>query len=563
MLPIADSAARAIARAEWQPLLFDRLHRAELSALRAPWPSRKVRARVHRNHAFEPVASATPPFAAWNGLTVDWVIGPYDDTFTFDWTEGAFDAEILWIDAARLDGLAGDDVWAAWLIDRVGALRAQTSAPILILAWPLSPAVRARVGAAGIHAMYLADLETIAHRLNEHWTDARTADLSGTRLSNRSCLEVARELACSWLPATVGVPIKAIALDLDGTLYDGVLGEDGEQSVVLTPGHEGLQAYLVELHQRGIFLALVSRNELADIERMFDRRRDFPLRLGHFSSIEASWGDKASALERVAAQLRIGADAMIFVDDNPGELAAAASRSPAVTVHARPDGAQTVEALRHVAGVFRWGTSAEDLLRTADLNAAAVRTSLMRDEPSPESYLRSLGIQLEFYVGAMDLVPRMAELSRKTNQFNLSLRRLNEAEIAQRIAERSANVVAVRLRDRLSDSGIIAVVVGTPMHPDMRVELLAVSCRALGRRLEDTMLSRALLLLAGDEQPAKLSFEIAKGPRNSPALDWITRFAGLAAPSDGGRIEVEYARVRAMVTSRAVEIVVHERAVAS
>lgn len=532
-----NSAQIALDRAEWQPILFRTPNRADLAACVPYWDCHTIRVRVHRNHGFELVSSGTAAYAAWNGLALDWAIGGYDDTLSFDLQSDAA-IDVIWLDSARLPGVVGEGL-GEWLTGRLRALRSLTANPILVLAWPLSSAGHKAATQAAIPGTYIADLESLALQVGIDWLDPRTVSISGTRFSNRACLEVARELACCWLPAAVTPPVKAIAVDLDGTLYSGVLGEDGPTGVELTPGHHALQQRLANFRRQGVLLALVARNEMQDVEKLFACRTEFPLRLGDFSAIEASWGEKAAALDRIAEKLRIAADAIVFVDDNPGELAAAALSS-AITVHARPEGFETDAALAHVAGMFRWRRSAEDRLRADDLRASESRNALARGTVSPEEYLRSLRVRLGFFVGAREHLARMAALVLKTNQFNLSLRRMTEAEISRRLEERSSNVVAIRLADRLSDSGIVAVLVGSNEGDTLRVEEICVSCRALGRRLEDSMLTQALLLLAGEPPPHRIVFDVRKGPRNEPARQWLAGYANEALADDIDRVEMHF-----------------------
>jgi FkbH-like protein len=548
--PKIKSSEFALDRAQWQPILFNTPNRADLAACVPGWTCQTVRVRVHRNHGFEAVSSGTAAFAAWNGLALDWAIGGYDDSLSFD-LRGDADVDVIWLDCGRLQGLAGDEL-AKWIVARLSALRSITDNPVLALVWPLAAAERELVAQAAIASTHLPDLEPLAGELGIGWLDPRTESLSGTRFSNQACLRVARELACRWLPAVAVPPLKAIAVDLDGTLYRGVLGDDGPTHVELTPGHRSLQGHLAKLRQEGVLLALVSRNDRRDVDDLFALRADFPLRLVDFSAIEVSWGDKAAALGRVAAALRIGLDAMVFVDDNPGELAAAAASSPVFTVHARPNGSETEAALAHVAGLFRWQESDEDRLRADDLHAAETRDTLARVAVSQEDYLQSLQIRLGYFVGMREHLPRMAELICRTNQFNLTLRRMNEAEIARRIEERPSNVVAIRLADRLSDSGVVGVLVGSLEEDALRIEEICVSCRALGRRLEDSMLTRALLLLAGDEPPRRVVFDVRKGPRNVPARQWLAQYAKAELTDDIACVDMSYEAIAAKPISTVI-----------
>jgi FkbH-like protein len=507
---------------------------------------------VHRNHGFEPVATAVPPYAAWNRLEYRFTIGAFDDSLSFE-QPGDADAELVWFDTRRLSNLSAAEL-GDWMTARLRALRSGTPRPILLLAWPLPAAAAAAVEAARIPGLLVADLEAMRAQLPDASEDRRLASLSGTTLGNAACLCIARELACRWLPASLRPPLKAIAVDLDDTLYSGVLGEDGASGVELTSGHHALQERLVQFQRQGVLLALISRNELDDVRQLFRSRTDFPLRLEDFSAVEVSWGDKAEALERIASRLRIGTDAMVFVDDNPGELASVANRLQSPTVHARPDGHDTVSALSHVAGLWRWKQHAEDSFRAGDLRAAKQRDELARSSASPGEYLRSLQIRLGYLVNPVDHLARVHELGQKTNQFTLALRRFAEAELAARMRSESAGVVAIRLSDRLSDSGIVAFLVGAWEADTLRIEELCVSCRALGRHLEDVMLARGIVLLAHGKAIRKVTFDAIPGPRNRPALEWLQRFAG--SPPIQGRAQPSVTLEAVAARSRSGDVAV-------
>ena len=528
----------ALLRAEWQPHLFNEPNRAALAAWTGGVSGPTLRIRVHGNHGFGAVASAMRAYAEWNGFTVDCTQTGYDDTLSLD-LAGTADVELVWFDTDRIRASGETDV-AEWLAGRLRALRARTTNPIVTLAWPLSSSERIALKRAEIPGSHVADLAPLATELGERWFDPRSETLSGTRLGNQACLRIARELACCWLPAAALPPRKAVVVDLDGTLYRGVLGEDGPVGVELTLAHRALQSQLAAFRDAGILLALVSRNEKADVEALFDRRRDFPLRLADFSAIEISWDDKPRALRNVAQRLRIGEDAIVFVDDNPGELAAVASALPVFTVHARDDAAETAAALEHVSGLFRWTHSQEDAIRAGDLRASQLRRAVEAEAVSADDYLASLRVHVTVLVGPRAHVARLADLSAKTNQFNLSLARMSEAQIADRLERDPANVVAIRLKDRLSDSGIVGLLVGSRDDATLHLDELCVSCRALGRRLESAMLTTGLLAMAGDRAPEKVVFSPCKGPRNAPARRWLEQYAEVTLDDDTRFVDVPF-----------------------
>jgi FkbH-like protein len=545
----------ALVRAMWQPVLFGAPNRANLAHCVPAWELRSLRIRVHRNHGFEAVSSASAPFAAWNGLALEWTIGAYDDSLSFELDTPA-DVEVVWLDTRRIRIREHEGI-ARWLLGRLIELRARCTSPIVLLAWPLAESERATLAGAGMPGMFVADLSTIEAVLGEQWLDLRTAAISGTDLGNHACIRVARELACRWLPSVALPPCKAIVVDLDDTLYRGVLAEDGANNVELTRGHRELQERLHDFRNAGTLLALVSRNERPDVDALFARRTDFPLRLDDFSAVEVSWEDKAAALRRVAEILRIAPDAMVFIDDNAGELANVVSSLPVFTVHARPDGADTAAALDYVAGLFRWQRTKEDSLRADDLVASVARSAMSVGTRSADEYLRSLHVELEFLIGPRQHVARLAELASKTNQFNLSLRRMNEAEIARKLDDRPSNVVAIRLGDRLSNSGIVGLVVGSRIDETLHVDELCLSCRALGRRLEDSMLTKALMLMAGEPAPDRVVFALCKGPRNEPARGWLQHYSQSSIRDDSPRLEMPFA----VIAGKAISPAIHTKIV--
>jgi FkbH-like protein len=464
-------------------------------------PPRRI--NVWRNHAVETVLTLAQPYLDWGDVALDAWLSGYDDSLSFA-EHGPAELELLWLDSSRLPADP------AWLQGRVAALRARSRAPILVVA-----TTPVDVSGADVQA---ADLAALCRAADVPLLDARLAKVAGSPLSAAAQSLVARELACRWLPALLLPPVKAVAVDLDHTLYAGVLGEDGPDGVRLTPGHVELQQSLKALRERGIFLALVSRNEPADVRALFEARSDFPLRWDDFSVTEVSWGDKAEALQRTARALNIDVSAIAFVDDNPGELAQVASRLPALRcVFAHGDAALTTRVLAHLPALWRWRVSAEDAKRVADQRANAQRAELA--EADPEAYFKSLGVRLRFSLNDAAQLGRMAEMSGKTNQFNLALARLTEADYAARLADPAGAVVTVELADRFSDSGVIGLLAARVGGEggEIVVDELLISCRAMGRRLEDSIVIGALQCLPA----APVRFHVAEGPRNQPARQWL------------------------------------------
>lgn len=541
--PDARGLDARLERLEWQPVLFaEQPRRWELMRLPLGRCPRTLHLRVHRNHGFESTASVMAPFLAFWNSEAGFAYSDYDDSLNFG-VDGPAEAEIIWLDYSRYIARTAAPEFAAWLRQRMLALRKLTDHPIVLVNWPEHPvysnAVQEALEDHAVSGLIVGSLEASRARLGKRLLDERMLPVSGSRLSDAASILIARELACRWIPAAIAPRLRAVALDLDDTLFAGVLGEDGPEGVMLTSGHRSLQEYLLELRRGGLFLALVSRNEERDVQQLFSRRNDFPLRWEDFSARQIHWRSKAESLEKVAQVLRIGMDAILYVDDNLGELATVANAHPGLRlIHAPSDALLSRRVLEYFPGIWSHGDAGADVVRVKDLDANQERQEILSQATSQADYLRSLQVSLVFRLNQRAVLRRVHELCQKTNQFNLALKRFNEAEIERRFQFPDSKVVTIRLADRLSDSGIIGALFAREEAEAVVVEELCISCRALGRELEDVMVAKALDT-AWPQWPGKqLVFEQATGPRNDPARQWLRRVAGDAWDAARNRIQV-------------------------
>lgn len=528
-----------IARLEAEKVLFSaRLNRFALMKLPMARPTGGGILRVHRNHAFEGVASALSPFLAYAGIALEPALSDYDDSLTVH--EGSASAELVWMDLARHARLTDDEL-TDWFIGRLDALRAGSAAPIIVANAPgdstrettVNQALAAWAGQTPGAA--ILDLQTIAARLGPIALDEARAAVTGTRLSDAAALESARTLAFEVLPRFFIPAIKALAVDLDNTLYAGVLGEDGPTGVQLTTGHTALQAAIASWAERGLLVAVISRNEPSDVERLFASRADFPLKSEHVATWQIGWGPKSEAIAAGAAALRVAPDSFLFIDDNLGELIETGGAVPGLRLlHAEADASLTARALTLYPGLPREADTFGG--RAADLRANADRLVLAEAAGSEEEYVRALNAELTFSLDPAADRSRLAELSGKTNQFNLALKRLSEVEVGRYLADADRHVVHVRLADRLSDSGSVAAVFVRREGDTMVVDELCISCRALGRRLEDLMVAEALQRAGAELGCETVEFEYSEGARNGPARRWLEAFAGQDLPAAEGRL---------------------------
>ena len=363
------------------------------------------------------------------------------------------------------------------------------------------------------------------------------------------------DLVARLLGARLGRSAKALVLDLDDTLWGGTIGEDGLSGLVLGQGSAAgesflaLQAYARDLTRRGIVLAICSKNDPELARRPFAEHPDMLLRLSDVAAFVANWDDKATNLRRIAGELRLGLDALVFVDDNPFERALVREHLPMVAVPEVPDEPALVARCLSDAGYFEAVTlTDEDRGRArayAQDGARRILGSTDLDRTLAGLDMRLIGRPFD----ALGL-PRIVQLVNKTNQFNLTTRRLREAEAAALIEDPDALTLQLRLTDRLGDNGVIAVVIGRLAGPAHVIETRLMICRVLGRRVEEGTLAvlagqaarRGARRLVGVFRPSGRNGMVADlYPRlgftaDSPGPDgegrWVLELAAYAPPAD-------------------------------
>jgi FkbH-like protein len=332
---------------------------------------------------------------------------------------------------------------------------------------------------------------------------------------------VAREIGLRVIPALKVPPIKSLVVDLDNTLYDGVLGEDGKDGVILSEYHVALQRSLKRLSDSGVPVSIVTKNDKSDVEDLFNSRDDFPLNLSDFFQVKASWRKKSEAIKEIHQLTNTHPESTIFMDDNFAEHMEVSSIVPGIRNLIAPIAAPRAgEILEWYPGIFSFGVnSKDDALRTNDLRANIERQKLVETQ-DPKELFKELGVELEFRINLSEDTGRVLSLLNKTNQFIFSYLRPTEAELLNKwTSNKSRAVISVRLRDRLSDSGIVAAVMLSQSKKGWSLDEAVISCRALGRELEAPLLIGAIrqLLYAQSGGGLLESVRFTEGPRNIPA----------------------------------------------
>jgi FkbH-like protein len=390
----------------------------------------------------------------------------------------------------------------------------------------------------------LLDVEYLAASIGlARWHDANLWHSSKVAQSLDYVPHLAEHLA-KVIAALRGKSRKCLVLDLDNTIWGGVIGDDGMEGIKLANGSpvgeafRAVQTYALACRQRGIVLAVCSKNEETNAREPFRNHPDMLLREDHIAVFIANWIDKASNLRAIAETLNIGIDALVFVDDNPAERARVRQMLPEVAVPELPeDPAYYAETLA-AASYFEALTISEDDRQRADFyRKNAMRSAEMRKLGSIDEYLASL--DMECALLPFDEVgrARISQLINKSNQFNLTTKRYTEVQVAEIEHDPNAFHLQVRLVDRFGDNGMISVVIFRKAGLEWLCDTWLMSCRVLGRRVEEAIL-QAVVAQASAEGAEALIGRYIPSAKNAMVADHFGKldFSLTAREPDGGSL---------------------------
>jgi FkbH-like protein len=345
------------------------------------------------------------------------------------------------------------------------------------------------------------DLDGLAAAVGRwSWGDERFFHIAKLPCSPEHLTAYAHGVA-ALVSARLGRARKALVLDLDNTLWGGVIGDDGLAGVALGQGeavgeaYVAFQRYVKALRDRGVILAVCSKNEDGNAREPFEKHPEMVLKLSDISCFVANWEDKAANIRRIAQELNIGLDSLVFVDDNPAERKIVRDLVPEVAVPEMPvDPADYVRALdKH--RYFETATlSAEDFKRTEYYVANAARRQIATDAGDIEAFLRSL--DMKGWIGAIGEMEfdRSVQLIGKSNQFNLTTRRHAAPDIQRMLDSPDWETRVVKLADRFGDNGLISVLLAKAEGDALAVDTWLMSCRVLKRGVEPLLLNEIVAM---------------------------------------------------------------------
>ena len=346
---------------------------------------------------------------------------------------------------------------------------------------------------------YFVDLDQASGVMGrDRFYDTRRYAWTKQPFSEAGAVRLAEHLWSGLRAMTTG-PKKVLVLDLDNTLWGGVVGETGPLGVEIGEGAAGesfkaFQLYAKALASRGVLLTVSSKNNPDDAREPFEKNPALPLKLTDFAAFEASWEPKSVAIARMAKTLQLGLDSFVFFDDNPAEREHVRQMLPEVEVVEVPEEpALYIRALEAGQWFEAVDITAEDTERTEQYRAEAQRRSLQGSFTSMDDYLASLTMRGEVRdVNETDLA-RVVQLLGKTNQFNLTTRRHNLDVLRATLAAPRSVGLTVRIADRFADYGLVAVLIGVEEPgqpvPTLRVDTWLMSCRVIARTVEEFCLN--------------------------------------------------------------------------
>lgn len=375
--------------------------------------------------------------------------------------------------------------------------------------------------------------------------DARFGLRFGAPYTGAAANELARRLVLATR-ASAGLVPKVLVLDCDNTLWGGILGEDGIDGIALDPlRYPGnafwtVQQIVAGMQAAGVLVCLASKNNPEDVAEALEAHPAMVLRDEHLVLQKVSWDDKVDSLVAIAEELNVGLDSLVFADDSAFEIEAVRTRLPMVTTFQVPREAWQWPAMaQEIAELFTTARSGADAGKTEQYRARAAARAEESRHGSREDYLRSLGLTVDVHVDERARIARIAELTQKSNQFNLTTKRYGEGEIAAAMDDPDAAVLSLHVRDRFGEQGLTGVLVLRFAAPVVEVEAFLMSCRVLGRGIEQacwTVVTR----LAAEHGCTDVRARFAPTAKNAQVADFYDRL-GLPRDAEHPDGAVDYA----------------------
>lgn len=324
---------------------------------------------------------------------------------------------------------------------------------------------------------------------------------------------------------------KCLVLDLDNTLWGGVVGEEGINGIALSltpPGNSfiAFQQAILDHYDRGIILAINSRNNPKDAWEIIRSHPNMILKENHFAAHRINWNDKAENLKELAKELNIGLDSMVFLDDDPTNRELVKATLPEVLVPDLPEDPAEYARFLNSLGVFDFKViTDEDKMRGNLYVTERLRKEEEKTAVSKEEFLKNLKLEMNFYEDDDSCLPRLAQLTEKTNQFNVDKKPLTESDISYYIKSPDHHIFYARLEDKFGDYGVIAFAVVEEENNRWHISTMLMSCRVFGREVEEAFFG-AICKRAEHYGVKEISIVFKESEKNAPAYEFVKKHFG-------------------------------------
>ncbi len=353
--------------------------------------------------------------------------------------------------------------------------------------------------------------------------DPKLMHISSNPFKQSSYIQIADDLM-RYIYSVLGEGKKCIVLDLDNTLWGGVIGEDGIDGIALGHDYPGncfveFQKELLKLYHRGIILAINSKNNESDAFDVIDNHPDMVLKRKHFAGYRINWLDKANNLKKLAEEINIGVDSMIFLDDNPVECELVRQQCPECTVIQIPKQHYLIPSIvQSLPGIENIRLTDEDKKKGEIYQAQIKRKVLEESSSDLGDFLHGLEMEVEIKESETFMVPRISQLTQKTNQLNMTTRRYTEKDIIEFEKSAKSYVFSVSSKDRFGDNGIVGTVILRFEGDNCIIDSFLLSCRVISRTIEQSMIA-FVAEFAKEKGALKLIGEFFPTAKNKPASD--------------------------------------------
>ena len=415
-----------------------------------------------------------------------------------------------------------------------------------------------------LHRMFRADPRVhtfdLDHMLSSHGKmrafDSKMYYLAKIEWDEQSFPVIADEIV-RYIMAIKGKTKKCLVVDLDNTLWGGVVGEDGVGGIRIGHGDPQGEAFfefqqvICSLKERGILLAVCSKNNFNDAMEVFEARTDMPLQIDDFSAMRINWEQKCQNIAEIATELNIGEDSLVFIDDSPVECELVRQAMPHVqTIHLPKDPSLYPQVLRQLFDFEKLILTDEDRSKTLQYHQNAKRQEFRREIGDVTKFLEGLGTRLTVQLATREHLGRVHQLFSKTNQFNLTTKRYEPVEIEVFIEDDTWWMYVVDVTDNFGAQGMVGVVLLHAEHEAIVIDGFLLSCRVMGRGIETAVMNqiKKTFLLNGKYQEIRAEYRQTK--KNSPVEKFYDQQGfSLLETSDEGVKSYQLSREQAMITN--------------